>query len=103
MIRITACLNDHATFYATHNSKVKRKIQPKDTPLTIDDYGDGLKPVNDAVWKRHVQTILAGAARFADRLHAAKIISTDLCDHPLCGEARCDAEHCITIVITTPL
>jgi len=93
MVGITACLNEHATFYATHNSKVKRKKQPVDTPLTIDDYGDGLTPVNQAVWKRHLQTILAGATRFADRLYAARITSSDLCDHPQCGGARCDAEH----------
>ena len=76
MIGITACLNDHATFYATHNSKVKRKKQPVDTPLTIDDYGDGLTPVNEAVWRRHLQTILVGATRFADRLYAASITSS---------------------------
>ena len=83
----------HATFYATHNSKDKRKQQPKDKPLTIDDYADGLAPVNDLVWKRHLQTTLAGAARFSDRLHAAKIIESDLCEHPDCNGARCDAEH----------
>jgi len=93
MIGITACLNEHATFYATHNSKVKRKKQPADTPLTSEDYGDGLTPVNEAVWRRHLQTILAGATRFADRLFAANITQTDVCDHPLCGGARCDVEH----------
>ena len=64
---ITPHINEHATFNATHNCKSKRKKQPMDTPLTVDDYADGLTPVNDAVWKRHIQTSLAGAARFGDR------------------------------------
>ena len=39
---ITPRINGHATFYATHNCKSKRKKQPMDTPLTVDDYADGL-------------------------------------------------------------
>ena len=40
-----------------------------------------------------IRTILSGAPMFGDRLAAAKLIATDVCDHPECHNARCTAEH----------
>ena len=44
------------------------------------------------MWKRFLHTILSGACRFQDRLHAAKITANDTC--PNCNsKERGDAEH----------
>ena len=38
-------------------------------------------------------TILSGSIRAPDRLHAAKMAETDVCNHPECNGARCTTEH----------
>ncbi len=46
-----------------------------------------------ATWRRHISTIMAGACRFADRLKAANLVETDVCNHPACKGKRLDAKH----------
>lgn len=40
-----------------------------------------------------LRVLLSGAAMYADRLHEAGVIDSDLCDHPECNGARCTANH----------
>ena len=93
MIGITSVVDRNATFStrkpAIYASIAKDSSEYRKKQQGTDDNKTALKNL----WHRYLTTIIAGATRFGDRLLASKIWTTDQCDHPLCKQARCDAEH----------
>jgi ribonuclease HI len=45
------------------------------------------------LWYKYLSSIIVGTTRFDDRLYAARMWTTDICDQPLCANAACEEEH----------
>ena len=93
LIGITPNIDRHATFQAMQTRVIKKHVRT--SGLSIAPSDGQTYTINDQVnlWKRHITTVISGACRYLDRLHQAKIVDTDICQHPECNGARCDAEH----------
>ena len=88
---ITAFLDFNA-IYSASSKKVVRAFA-KLFPDAVASDREGVPNNVHAMWKRHFATITSGSCRFPDRLHAAGIIDSDICDHPECHGKRADAHH----------
>jgi len=93
MIGITDVVDPNATLSVRKPSVYTRIFKYSSTTLNKNAEVKNNTSILKNLWHRHLSTIIAGATRFGDRLVASKIWTTDLCDHPQCNSARCDAEH----------
>ena len=91
MIGITDVIDRNATF-SVRKPIVYTRIA-KDSSETLNKHPNAKNDTSilKNLWHRHLATIIAGATRFGDRLQAGRIWTTDLCGHPQCNSARCDA------------
>jgi hypothetical protein len=109
---ITPTLDDHAISTATSKRSIRAFIKKytwfgkgctsvNAARCAVNDSSSSdkanlerqLEGKQHALWKRHWSTIVTGACRYGDRLHAANITADRACKHPQCRGKAATAEH----------